>query len=301
MTIVDRSAEAKVASLRLRRPQVDRTCDLRPLQLELDSPDFHRGAFLRDAAGRCDVTSVFVCIDDPTAAWSAALVLHQHLRASAVPIVVRLEQEAGLAQLLSAEGLGRDASFALRPFPLLDRTCRRDLLLRGTTEALARAIHEQYLRQQRGAAKTPETNPSMAPWEQLDERLKASNRAQAAHISVKVRAVGCDLAPLDDPDASAYEFRDDEVEKLAELEHERWLEERRSDGWTYAAEKDLERKKSPYLVPWSELPEEIKDYDRHFVCEMPGLVADAGFRVERIRGGAAPEDCGDFGVPVSES
>ena len=46
--------------------------------------------------------------------------------------------------------------------------------------------------------------------------------------------------------------------------------------------KDVERKRSPYLVPWSELSEDVKDQDRNFVRELPGLVMEAGFRVKRL-------------------
>jgi voltage-gated potassium channel Kch len=289
VTVLDRRADAKVAALRLRRPWVERTCKLRSLQMDLESPEFHLGTFLRGSEGCADVTCVYVCIDDPTLAWSAALVLHQHLHARGVPIVVRLEQEAGLAALLSAEGLARDPLHTLRPFPLLDRTCGRELLLGGTTESLARAIHEQYVRQRLAAGDTSETNPSMVPWEQLPESLKASNRAQAVHIPVKLHAIGCDLAPLDDPDASAFQFRDTEVEKLAEMEHERWVEERKRAKWERSSQKRIERKESPSLVPWGNLPESVKDIDRHFVRGMPRLVAEAGFRIERVAGSPRTE------------
>jgi hypothetical protein len=33
------------------------------------------------------------------------------------------------------------------------------------------------------------------------------------------------------------------------LEHRRWLQERQKAGWRYGATKDVEAKRSPYLVP----------------------------------------------------
>jgi hypothetical protein len=282
VNVVDRSADAKVASLCLRRPDLARACELQPLEMEIDSAEFHRGAFLREADGRCHLTAVYVCIDHQPTAWSAALVLHQHLRTQGVPIIVRLEHRAGLASLLSEEADAREPLSSVHPFPLLDRTCRPDLLLGGTTEILARAIHEQYVRKQRSEGQTPATNPSMVAWDALDESLKESNRAQAAHIPLKLRAVGCDLAPLDDQDVGSFRFEADEVERLAEMEHDRWVEERTKNGWTYAPEKDVARKRSPYLVPWKDVPEEIKEYDRHFVRELPGLLSSAGYGIERI-------------------
>ncbi len=73
---------------------------------------------------------------------------------------------------------------------------------------------------------------------------------------------------------------------MAVLEHERWCEERRRQGWTYGQEKDIEKKASPYLVPWEKLSEEIKEYDRNVIRGMPAFLARAGFQIHRI--GPAP-------------
>ena len=73
-----------------------------------------------------------------------------------------------------------------------------------------------------------------------------------------------------------------QVEHLAEREHERWVEERTRAGWTYApGDKDVDAKTSPYLVPWDELDEDIKEYDRDPVRETIGVLQDAGFAASR--------------------
>jgi hypothetical protein len=60
-------------------------------------------------------------------------------------------------------------------------------------------------------------------------------------------------------------FADEEIEKLAEMEHERWWDERRADGWSLGEEKDEKLKKNPYTVEWDELPPDIADLDREFM------------------------------------
>ena len=62
-------------------------------------------------------------------------------------VVVRMAQDAGLAVLLRDVDAGSERFRDLRAFGLLDRTCHPDQVLRGTHEILARAIHEEYLRQ----------------------------------------------------------------------------------------------------------------------------------------------------------
>jgi hypothetical protein len=59
---------------------------------------------------------------------------------------------------------------------------------------------------------------------------KESNRRYADHISLKLQAVDCYLAPLQDWDALEFQFTTLEVETLAEMEHERWVQERRHES-----------------------------------------------------------------------
>ena len=53
------------------------------------------------------------------------------------------------------------------------------------------------------------------------------------------------------------------------------------EGWEYGPEKNLRLRTNPYLVPWAELPEDIKDYNRNAVKEIPKLLAKISRRVYR--------------------
>ena len=52
------------------------------------------------------------------------------------------------------------------------------------------------------------------------------------------------------------------VEDLAEHVHDTWAQRRMEEGWTYGPERDDEAKTHPCLVPYEDLPETEKDYDR---------------------------------------
>jgi hypothetical protein len=213
------------------------------------------------------VSAVYVCLAEDARSLVAALALHQRTRehlAETVPIVVSTSGEGGLPSL--ARGVG-----TLHPFSVLDRTCRAELLLSGTrNEILARAMHAEYVRKQSADGQTPATNPSMVGWDELPESLRESNRRQADHIGLKLKTIGCALAPRVDWRAPLLELAPEEVELLARLEHDRWRAERLLDGWTYAAgPKDLTRKTSPFLVPWEQIPEGQRDYDRNTVRNLP--------------------------------
>ena len=120
----------------------------------------------------------------------------------------------------------------------------------------------------------------MVPWELLSDSLKESNRDQAAHIGMKLAAIGCGIAPLSDWDADRLTFTKAEIEQLAEMEHERWIEQRLRDGWR-PGPKDIEAKVSPYLVPWVQLSDDVKEWDRRAVRGIPGFLARAGYQMIR--------------------
>src|SRR3990172_861127 len=97
-------------------------------------------------------------------------------------------------------------------------------MLAGTrNEILARAIHREYVRFQESLGETPQTNSSMVPWEALPEALKESNRQQADHVGHKLRVVGCGVRSLTDWLGPLLRFDKEEVEALAEMEHDRWV------------------------------------------------------------------------------
>jgi hypothetical protein len=280
VTVVDQDAVDVVGALQARYPQLGDACELIPRRVDVDDSEFERGEFLFDAGGRCDVTGAYVCLGDDTKGLAAGLRLRRLLRERGVTIVVRTKQRGGLASLF---GDAADEYENMHTFGLLEVTCRPEVFLAGRRELIARAAHEGYVRQQEADGNTPETNSSMVSWEDLPDHLKESNRAQADDIGNKLRTIGCAIVPLTAPAADTFEYRDGEIELLARKEHERWWREREAEDWTYAPEKNVDKKKSPYLVPWEDLSEEIKDYDRSPVAAIPALLAKAGFRVVRMR------------------
>ncbi|MFC2005879.1 HD domain-containing phosphohydrolase [Chloroflexota bacterium] len=147
------------------------------------------------------------------------------------------------------------------------------------SEVIAQAIHESYRYTQRD--KTHSDDPSMAPWDELPYHLKDSNRQQAEHILKKLSRIGCTVHRATDRDIRLMVFTEDEVEIMAEMEHQRWSAERILDGWVWGEKKDAMRKTSPYLVPSSELPYDVRELDVQMVRQIPELLAKVGLEVRR--------------------
>lgn len=148
-------------------------------------------------------------------------------------------------------------------------------------ETIARAIHENY-RSSR-ANNTVANDLSLAEWGKLPEYLKESNRQQADDITEKLQRIGCSICRVSDRAINLIKFTKDEIEIMSEMEHERWNAERFKDGWKLGKTKDVTNKISPYLVGWTELPENVKEWDRETVRRIPELLANVGLEVRRVK------------------
>lgn len=71
------------------------------------------------------------------------------------------------------------------------------------------------------------------------------------------------------------------VEEMSKNVHEVWAQTRISQGWTYGAERNDAEKKHPCLVPYEELSEEEKEYDRNTSIETIKLILKLGFKITR--------------------
>ena len=69
------------------------------------------------------------------------------------------------------------------------------------------------------------------------------------------------------------------VEKLAEQVHNVWAQGRIAEGWTYGLSKDPIAKTTPLLIPYLELPESEKQYDRNTSMETIKLLIKLGYRI----------------------
>jgi hypothetical protein len=71
------------------------------------------------------------------------------------------------------------------------------------------------------------------------------------------------------------------TEKLAENTHEVWARGRLQQGWTFGPVRDDANKKHPCLVPYAELPESEKEYDRNTAIEALKAVLALGYVVSK--------------------
>jgi ryanodine receptor 2 len=71
------------------------------------------------------------------------------------------------------------------------------------------------------------------------------------------------------------------IEDLAKQQHDVWVQSRMEQGWTYGPERNDQLKHHPCLVPYEELPDVEKAYDRDTAVGTLKLIQKLGFTITK--------------------
>ena len=149
-------------------------------------------------------------------------------------------------------------------------------------ESLAPAIHETWRRlsEEEGWKMQPHFD---RPYEDLEEADKEENRAAARRIPEILALAGLRLERKKDPDqkdgAGIPEHLEHHIERLAEAEHDGWMEHQIRNGWHYNEKRDDFLKQHPALLPYANLSETDKKKDKNSVRKFPDMVRLAGYQI----------------------
>ena len=290
ITIIDKQAVQKVESFLLRYPSLSTYCDLQPIVMDVTTPDFLKADFLIKARNPIAFSRIFICVGNPSHGLAAGLTIHKRLQEGKqknltknIPIVIRTNHETGLSRYLETLKTKGEVFSSLHVFPLIEENCNLDVILNTSHETIARAIHLDYIKNERESGHSPESNPRMVPWEKLPGDYKDSNRNQADHIIEKLRTIGCGVTPIIDWDDPLFDIKP-YCEKLAEIEHERWVKEKITAGWKWGAVRDDRwwHRRHPSIAPWNDLPESEKDKDRNTVSIIPELLRSVDLNIKQL-------------------
>lgn len=87
--------------------------------------------------------------------------------------------------------------------------------------------------------------------------------------------------PMDTSDIQLPEELNVLIEQMAKNVHEVWAQSRISQGWTYGKERSDALKQHPCLIPYEELPEVEKAYDRDTALGTLKLISKLGFKISK--------------------
>jgi RyR domain-containing protein len=157
----------------------------------------------------------------------------------------------------------------------------------AAVEVIAAATHQAW------RALSKEESWSMQPhldkpYAELAEIDKEDNRAAARRMPEVMALVGLGLrgpgegAEAGLPPEELKALLDQNIDRLAEAEHDGWMEHREKNGWRYAEKRDDARKLHPDMLPYAQLPEREKGKDRNAIRHYPDFAAGARYRIVRL-------------------
>ena len=153
------------------------------------------------------------------------------------------------------------------------KLCEQDADFIPKATELASLMHRGYCLRIRGNAEKKDIN---IEFDELPEDLQKANIAQALRIPGILRLAGMHLesgavVPFEkllesrnvaEEPLRQYLTEKDRLEVLAEAEHNGWMVERMLSGWKFSRKKNKPKKFHDCLIPYSQLSDEIKSYDR---------------------------------------
>lgn len=71
------------------------------------------------------------------------------------------------------------------------------------------------------------------------------------------------------------------VEQMSKNVHEVWAATRIKQGWTYGPQRSDDKKTHPCLIPYEDLPEEEREYDRNTSISTLKLILNLGFKISK--------------------
>lgn len=112
-----------------------------------------------------------------------------------------------------------------------------------------------------------------------DDFLKAWRCSGNYMVTATKSANGYNPQPIDVADIALDADLEELTEAIAENAHDIWARARTDEGWTYGPVRDDARKQHPDLVPYAQLPDSEKEYDRIMAMNTLRLVRRLGYKI----------------------
>lgn len=192
------------------------------------------------------------------------------------PILLRRVGSDHLITRLAGQAIGQSDFTNIAAFGGVVRAETIERILDNAREDLAAALHNHYL--DRSEQKEAGSTEALDAWRSIPENLRHANRAAVAHLPImlaseglmieRTRAGECDFQP--DPDM---------LERMARLEHQRWMADRIDLGWRAAPVRNDGRREHNCLVPFDALSPKDQQKDRDAVTTILKLLQATGARI----------------------
>ncbi len=160
-------------------------------------------------------------------------------------------------------------------------------IMGGMVEKYAQIAHEHYrARRLEELAQQPDErreveDPELALWEDLDEYYKEGYRSRIRYLGEQLMSydISIGLRPAQPGLADGIqELYGPNLEELARIEHDRWMRDKRAEGWR-PGRPDREMKLTPDLVPYEELDKDTQELIRRSLRDVPLFLREIGYEL----------------------
>ncbi len=303
VTIIDPDARKLSAAFKARHPGLSEYVDFVFIagELTLKSPTIE--AHLIQRCKDMPACAVYIALEEEEHPLVSAVAIKDRAEREGwfdAPIFVNSAEGSGLKKVRQGAGqFGQAGNFSntgnshntlselsLIPFGAWENGMDGTELLTPDYDEIPRKFHEIYIET---LNKTNKVKAHSTDWDFLEEEFRVANRRVAGHIRATLDAAGFDLNTwleeggkagqsykcTDLPEAAGG-FLDldnaQEIEKLAQLQHKRWMFDRLLNGWKYGSVRNNQARLHNCLVEYDQLDESTKEQDRAMVRQIASIV-----------------------------
>ena len=277
ITIVDQAHHFKGAAFRFHYPNIDRIISLNlvPLAEKDLTPDS-----IERIAGLDPFSAVFICHQNLNLELRLGTIVRQIPSIGpSVPILLvgRIpSSKVGLMPVVAAE----PSAEPFARYDVFSSTCRVEAILQEPLDSLARAMHAHFFADLPPAATEAEDDPRRNSWERLRGDVKEHFRAQADHLPVKMRTIGCEVVAIK-AGGRAYVLSETDVTTLARLEFRRRVVETLFSAGSSTSFLDTLRNADKEPPTWAYLSPAHKEELYQQVRSIPALLGAIGLQIQR--------------------
>ncbi len=303
VTIIDPDAKKQSAAFKARHPGLSDYVDFAFMagELTLKSPTIE--AHLNQRCKDMPACAVYIALEEEEHPLVSAVAIKDRAEREGwfdAPIFVNSAEGSGLKKVRQGAGqFGQEANvsdtgnshnilseLSLIPFGSWENGMDGTELLTPDYDEIPRKFHETYIET---LNKTNKAKVLSNDWDLLEEEFRVANRRVAGHIRATLDAAGFDLNAwlekgsegghsykcTDLPEAAANFLDLDnvyEIEKLAQLQHKRWMFDRLLNGWKYDPVRNNQARLHNCLVEYDQLDESTKEQDRAMVRQIASII-----------------------------
>jgi hypothetical protein len=263
ITVIDKDAENLESQFQYRYPNFSNILSINFISIDIDNQnEFNKMVPTIDKDHA--ITAIIICLENSELTIKLGLALTSIFKSRDIPIRVHLDENVDIFTFVD--------SYPISPFGLIMHSCSREIVVNEVLDRFAKTIHNYYIKSEINKQITRNENPSLVPWDELPIDLKDSNRQQADHIPIKLRALDYRVSKIKGKKPADFDFNTEEIDILARIEHNRWCANRWLAGWTYNRDKNIEKKISPDLIPYDDLTPYQKEKDWKAIKNIPKLL-----------------------------